>query len=333
MKIIVAVLDWGLGHASRSIPIINNFIQEEHEVYLASSGDAKNLLEKEFPNLEMIDLPPYNVSYHKGSFIMSIIQQLPRIKQTIYKENDIISEWVEKIKPDLIFSDNRYGCYHLKVRSVLMTHQLRPLAPKSAFFLKPLIPIVFRSFYKRFNEFWVPDFASEPSLSSVLSHSSPELKPKFIGPLSRFQYKGTPQEYKFKLTVILSGPEPQRSNLEKILRKQLLAFPYESVLVRGVMEDAEPIEVGRLTIYNYMLTEQLEEQIYNSAMVLTRSGYSSIMDLSTMKKKALFVPTPGQTEQEFLAEELEKKGIAPYMKQDEFQLKALVSRVGDYSGF
>jgi uncharacterized protein (TIGR00661 family) len=178
----------------------------------------------------------------------------------------------------------------------------------------------------------VPDIKSEFNLSGELSNVNKEqLKVKFIGTLSRFKKQSIIK--KIDLLIVLSGPEPQRSILEKKLLIQLKETNKKVVLVRGVMSNEKlPSVNANLTIVNYMLTEQLEHAINESKVVLARSGYSTIMDLEKLEKKAFFIPTPGQFEQEYLASRMDKLGIAPFAYQDDFRVQ-LLDNIKNYKGF
>ena len=123
------------------------------------------------------------------------------------------------------------------------------------------------------------------------------------------------------LLVLLSGPEPQRTSFEQLIIQQLNPLPLTSVLVRGTPgEGPETESKGNLHIFSHLLGEQLLQLMIRAKIVVCRSGYSTIMDLVTVGKKAILVPTPGQTEQEYLANYLLKKKIYFSMAQDQFDI-------------
>jgi hypothetical protein len=209
-----------------------------------------------------------------------------------------------------------------------MTHQLRVLSGSTTW----LSTALHQKIISKFDVCWVPDHEKEPSLSGELGHAEVLDTPiKYLGPLSRLNKTKDIKQY--KLLVLLSGPEPQRSFLEEQLLHSLESYPHPCLFVRGVIEDEIRYqEKGKLKIYNYLTSEQLERSINSSELILCRSGYTTIMDLAKLEKKAFFIPTPGQFEQEYLAERFMENGIAPCSSQEDFQLDWL-SEVDNYTGF
>ena len=188
---------------------------------------------------------------------------------------------------------------------------------------------------KKFDACWVPDVEGKPNLTGKLGHlKKPKISIKYLGPLSRFEKKAHPKV--FDLMVLLSGPEPQRGMLADKLLEELKGFSGRVIFIKGKIEEKQKVKTIKyqntsVTIYNFMQSSELEEAINSSAMVLCRSGYTTVMDLAKLEKKAFFIPTPGQYEQEYLAERLDKKGVVPYATQDHFKLKDL-KRVDEFSG-
>ncbi len=320
-NILIAPLKWGLGHATRCIPLIRKWQSEGHRVLVASDGDALLLLQKEFPKLIFEDLPAYDIRYASRPFWnnLKLLLQFFKIKKAVRLEHQKTKELVEKYQLDLIVSDNRFGVRDKRVKSVYITHQLRVLSGVTTF----LTSFFHRRIYKKFDEIWVPDMEGDDGLSGRLGHIySGKLPVKYIGVQSRFRYKKVPIQYDY--LAILSGPEPQRSQLEAILLRELPKLQKKTALVRGVVED-EPIKYQEngLTVYNYLTSDDLEQLINASSVVVGRSGYSSIMDYYQLQKKVFFIPTPGQPEQIYLAKYLSSKGIANYSKQADFDIKKL----------
>jgi len=329
-NILIAPLNWGLGHASRCIPIIRQQVKENNRVIIASDGESLLLLQKEFPELESIELPSYSVNYPRGrQLIWHLLKMSRRILCTIKKENSVLDDIVEKYNLDLIISDNRFGMYHKGVLSVYITHQTNIQAGKFSIIANK----VHQYYTKRFNEVWIPDFDSDLSLAGDLSTSPQEQVSKHIGPLSRFVYDDSIKE-KNKLLILLSGPEPQRSLLEDIITSQLEDIEIEVTMVLGIVEDFEHItSKDNITTYNFLKSNDLEREMRESSLIISRSGYSTIMDLHALKKKAFFIPTPGQDEQEYLAKYLEEKGLFNFSFQEEFELKNVFAKSKRYKGF
>lgn len=328
-RILVAPLNWGLGHATRCIPIIKALINHGFTPIMASDGVALTLLKKEFPTLSTIELPSYNITYAKNGkhFKLKMLKDSPKLLKAIKTERKGTKEIVELHNINGIISDNRMGVYSKKVPSVFITHQLKVLSGTTTW----LSTKMHDKFIKKFNMCWVPDVSDEINLSGKLGHiDSFEIPTKYIGPLSRFTKTDT--DIKNDLMVLISGPEPQRTLLEKKLLLELKSYSGKTVFVKGQMEKEQTIQVnGNLTIYNFMTSALLEKTINESALVLSRSGYTTVMDLAKLNKKAFFIATPGQFEQEYLAERLTKMQLVPSCNQDDFSLKKL-NEVEAYKG-
>jgi len=319
-----------LGHATRCIPIIHALLKANYEPVLASDGDALLLLQKEFPLLKSIELPSYNIIYPKNGkhLTFKLLLQLPAIFSAIKKERKIVCKLMDKADFAGIISDNRFGVYSKKVPSVYMTHQLHVLSGKTTFITSK----IHQQFIKKFDECWVPDLEGIQNFSEDLGHlKSHYFNLKYIGILSRLQPKEL--EIKYDLLLLISGPEPQRTLLENKLLLELKHFNGKILMVRGVLKSSSEISApDHFKIVNYFLSNELEEAINQSNVVIARSGYSTIMDLAALRKKAFFIPTPGQFEQEYLAKILQEKLMAPYATQDEFtQVK--LGDLTKYSGF
>ncbi|RAJ18125.1 glycosyltransferase [Olleya aquimaris] len=330
-RILVAPLNWGIGHATRCIPIINGLLDEGFSPIIASDGEALQLLQKEFKDLIFVELPGYNIRYSKtkSTFKWLLFLQLLKIRKAIKAEHKLIRKIVHDYAIEGIISDNRLGVYSSKVPSVFMTHQLNVLSGMTT----KISTKLHDNYLKKFDECWVPDFDGEPNLSGKLSHNfkSKELTIKYIGAISRL--KKTKTKPKNRFMVLLSGPEPQRTILEEKLLDILKVLPGLIIFVRGKIEEKQVIENRPpFAIYNFMETEELQNYINNSDIIISRSGYTTIMDLAKLGKQAFFIPTPGQYEQEYLAEFLEKSKIAPYCNQDDFSLSQL-DKLTNYSGF
>lgn len=329
-RILVAPLNWGLGHATRCIPIIQELIKNNFEPIIGSDGSALSLLKKEFPNLQSVELPSYNVNYSKKGayFKLKLISNIPSIAIAIKNENNFIKAFIKTHTIDGIISDNRLGLYCKEVPCVIVTHQLNVLSGNTTWLSTKL----HQKFINRFDQCWVPDFKGDKNLSGTLGHSNKiSISTKYIGPLSRFSKTTT--DLKYNLMVLLSGPEPQRSLLENKLLSELKNYKGKVVFIKGNVESEQIVKVdGNMTIYNYMTSTELEKTIKESQLILSRSGYTTIMDLYKLSKKCFFIPTPGQYEQVYLAKKLKQDLIAPFCFQDEFTIEKL-NEVKQYKGF
>jgi uncharacterized protein (TIGR00661 family) len=331
-KVLVAPLDWGLGHATRCIPVIQELLNRNCEVFIASSGSALELLRKEFPDIRFFKLRPYRVKYPEGRLlVLSLFSQVPRIRGVISKEHKQLEQLVLEHNIDLVISDNRYGCWSARVPSIFIGHQLSIQLPGVFKLFQPIVNLVHHRMIRKFSEVWIPDEKGELNLTGKLSEAN--VLRKYIGILSRF--KKASAEFKYDIAVILSGPEPQRTLLEGIIFDQIRnQEELKIIVVRGVVEgEGNWKQVENFVIVNFLQSRKLEEIINQSKLIISRSGYSTIMDLARLGKKAIFVPTPGQTEQEYLARRLMDKQIVYYSTQKDFDLtSALVASEG-FSGF
>ena len=329
-KILVCVLDWGLGHATRCIPVIREFASRGCDVVLASSGSALKLLQIEFPTLDHIQLPAYNPEYSKtDSLVGQMIRQLPKFRKVIEAEHKIVEEFVDQNGVDIVISDNRYGCWSSTAESIFITHQLKVLTPSPFAWAAPGINWVLGRQIKKFNQVWIPDRRGS-GLTEVF-FSKIVKQQRFIGWLSRFMGSDRP-EIRYAIMAIISGPEPQRSIFYDKVKKQLSQLNVKSLIVSG--EPGEPYlrEVGNLTTVNHLNAQDMERAISQSELLVGRSGYSTIMDLIALGKNAIFVPTPGQPEQEHFAEILRNKGMIFSQSQEEFELKKAMEQSTSYSG-
>jgi uncharacterized protein (TIGR00661 family) len=329
-NILIAPLNWGLGHATRCIPIIKALENNGFEPVIASDGVALDLLKKEFPHLIFFELPSYDVTYaiDGKNFKWKLLSQIPKIIKAIRSEKRVVAKIVSNYSIDGIISDNRLGVFSKKVPSVFITHQLNVLSGKTSWLSSKL----HLNYIKKFTVCWIPDTNSFPNLSGKLGHLSKPLKSSInIGPLSRLSKKDLPKKY--DLMVLLSGPEPQRTILEEKLIEELKEYPKETLFIKGIIEKEQVIsKKGNITFYNFMASEAMETSINESEIILCRSGYTTIMDLAKLKKKAFLIPTPGQFEQEYLAKKYKKEGLAPSCSQENFTIQKL-DKIALYKGF
>jgi hypothetical protein len=308
-RILYAVLNWGYGHTIHSFPLIE-FLNRHHEVILAADGPAMILLRKRFPGNLCVPLKDARIRYTKYRFLMPFFLAGQAVKMLLGlgREHRITKNLVKHLKIDRIISDNRYGVWDKRIPSYLMTHQLRFHMPVRRF--ESLSVLFNRLVFKGFAGVWVIDSPdTEQNLSGSLTHGnvlSSHPKVRFMGLWS--DLKPQKMQENIDLLAILSGPEPQRTLFEEILLNQFEMIPGKKVLVRGVVEDADFPEQDDVTVYGLAGRNKINELIARSRMVICRSGYTSTMDLVRMGKKAVMVPTPGQSEQEYQAELYHKRG-------------------------
>jgi hypothetical protein len=271
------------------------------------------LLQQEFPELPVVALPAYAPRYsRKGSLFTALFFQLPKFLWVIHREHRSVARLIQDHGIDFVFSDNRYGCWSRHVPSVFITHQLAIVLPKPLRWAEGLVRYLNHRQIRKFTHCWVPDYPDQ-SLSGKLSDAR-GLRVNFIGPLTRFERPSTLTGESLDVLAMVSGPEPQRSLfLARILAVLRETGCHFRILAGQPEESAStPVEV-----LPHLPTNALQELILSSRLVICRSGYSSLMDLSELGKAMLLVPTPGQTEQLYLAAWWEANGWAVTCHQEE----------------
>ncbi len=336
-KILVTPLNWGLGHATRCVPIVKALLELGHNPVVAADKAPLSFLQKEFPDIEMIKLPGFEPLYSKGdSQVFKLLSSIPRALMDFKKEHQDVESIVKEYNIDAVISDNRFGCWSKNVRSVFITHQLHIQTPHFFKWTYPIINMMNANYIRHYDELWIPDVEEEPSLSGVLAHPADAgIKTSYIGALSRFD-KGRAEEDKdIEYLVILSGPEPQRTILENIIIRQAPDVEGRVVVLRAKPNQNElPYGISdNVVMFNHVDDDFFVELVSKSKNIICRGGYSSLMDLVALDRNAFLVPTPGQTEQEYLADYLTKKGLFNSCKQSDFVLKNVKTPSENVKGY
>lgn len=329
-KILVAPLDWGLGHATRSIPVVRELLEAGHEVMIAADGRMEHLLREEFPDMQFIFLKGYGLSYSSAlPAWLKIILQLPKIIFRMQAEYSQLRKIIREHKIDVVISDGRFGLWNKNVCSVYMTHQVMIKCPRGLGVFEPLLYYFHSLVIKKYNYCWIPDYRGDVNISGDLSHKYPLPKNAlFIDPLSRYTPSSEEINFEYDLCIVISGPEPSRSIFEKIVLSELATYTGKAILIEGRPGRKHDERKGDHRIVSHLPSDALKKAIVSSRLVVCRSGYSSIMDLIALKKDALLIPTPGQTEQEYLAEYLTSHKIFKSVSQSEFSLAAVEMNEG-----
>lgn len=303
MRIVFGICSWGLGHATRSLPIIRRFIREGDEVTVVSYGRALTLLRNELGGsahfAELSDYQPPS-TLNPRRLALDTFLSTPEYLFAMKREHSFVERMLDDGKIDAIFSDNRFGFYSLKAPSYYMTHQLRLLNPVDIRGLEKGSEIFNRWFLKRSTGVIVPDF-EEDGLAGRLAHGLSVIDERslnYIGVLSDFTHR--PVQEDLDVLVSVSGFEPQRSAFEELVMSQMTGLDKDSIVSLG--RDAATEVRGRVRVQGLSTKEEQEALLNRAKVVVSRSGYSTLMDLCVLQKKALLIPTPGQTEQEYLAE-------------------------------
>jgi len=307
MKILICPLNWGLGHATRCVPLISKYMAEGHDVALASDGYPKAFLKQAFPEIKLLELPSYSIRYAAGnSQIWAMARNFPKIIKGIYQENKWLDTLLQAEHFDLVISDNRFGLWTEKTRCIYITHQLMIKMPKWLKIFEPLAWWLHRQIINQYNECWIPDYEANGGLSGDLAHKYPmPQNVQFIGILSRFS---APENYTpnthFDVVALVSGIEPQRTLFENELVQRFAKSKEKTLIVCGKPSaNNSRLQIGNICFATHIADAELAQYLIGSKKIIARSGYSTIMDLHALNcmEKAEFIPTPGQTEQEYLA--------------------------------
>ena len=308
MKILICPLNWGLGHAVRCVPLIRRLINEGNDIVIASDGYPLALLQQEFPSLSTVEIPSYHIRYSSGkSQTFAMLRNMPRIVGGVVREHRWLKQYLKTSDIDMVISDNRFGLWSKQAKSVYITHQLMIKMPRGLKWLEPIAWRFHRMFISRYSACWIPDTSGDDNLSGDLAHKYPLPKnAKFIGILSRFQgLENIAPNPDFTTICVLSGVEPQRSIFEEDLIERFRDSPAPTLIVRGQPQaEKQTSQIDSVTLISHLSTEEMAAYFRGAAKIISRSGYSTIMDLVMLNclSKAELIPTPGQTEQEYLSE-------------------------------
>jgi UDP-N-acetylglucosamine transferase subunit ALG13 len=310
------------------VPLIEKFLLAGFKVVIGAEGDQKILLQELFPTLQFVELKGYRIQYGstKWKTIFKIIFQIPKILTAINTEKSWLAEFITRQPLDVVVSDNRFGLYNSGVHCIFITHQLR-IQTSWGSWADSIVQQLNYRFINRFDACWVPDKPGAQSLAGALSQPAllPATPVSYCGVLSAIKKQPVPVAH--HLLVLLSGPEPQRTILEAILLQQLHQFPHPVIFIRGLPSTRQVIPVPpHITVHNYLSGKALQLAINAADTIISRSGYSSVMDIVPLQKKYIVIPTPGQAEQEYIAHWLQAQGYAVTASQDHFSLPLLMEQ-------
>ncbi|MDX2282587.1 MAG: glycosyltransferase [Bacteroidia bacterium] len=317
--VLVAPLDWGLGHAARCIPLIAQLRSLGVPVLLGGAGGSLLMLRRQFPDLPAVELPAYGVRYGSGASVLGpLLRQSPRFFRVIRAEQAALRA-LHRARPLRgVISDNRYGLHLPGLPAALICHQIAPMLPAPLQGLRGAAYALHRRLLAPFSQVWIPDHPGPEGLSGELSHGI-ALPPHahYIGRLSRFPDPQAGPPRPAGMLALVSGPEPQRSLFEARCLK-LAAMLARPMTLIGGQPDRRIRTIPGVQYHPFADGPQLQEMLLGAELVLLRSGYSSLMDLAALDiRRMLLVPTPGQPEQEYLAQRLAASGIAMCVRQAE----------------
>ncbi|WP_175437483.1 glycosyltransferase [Crocinitomix algicola] len=294
-KILLSALDWGMGHLTRSTALMAILLHQGNELIFAGNKKQCEFILGEFPNLKTQLIPGYEIRLDsKKSTFLQLTIQFPRIKKVMKTEQNWVESFLKNEQVDLIISDNRYGFYSKKVKSIILTHQINLQIPR----FKKRVNATLSKWLDQFNEIWVPDYYNR-KLTGALSAPNKHQCLRYIGPLCRF--KKLEQPIKYDYLIILSGPEPERTSFLARMKEQFLNRDVEVAFVGAAVTNCDS--------YPNPSTQKLNELIAQSRCIISRAGYTTIMEMVTLKKKSILYPTKGQFEQEYLANTIRNEWV------------------------
>jgi UDP-N-acetylglucosamine transferase subunit ALG13 len=338
-SVLIAPLDWGLGHATRCIPIIAALDALGYRVTIATDGPHEVILREAFPTLTFMKLKGYGIRYSKNAngFALKMILQIPRILYNIIREFWWLAKTNKQHAFDLIISDNRLGFFHLQTPSIFITHQLNLQTPFwwSTRLLQWMQYTWFGLVYKMV---WVPDMEGSDGLSGQLGNPTkmPTVPVWYMNILSRMadQAANLPVQAAPELLFlgIVSGPEPQRGLFQSILWEEGNALGQAFQIIAGTANQPNNKAISATgSLLPHLAGPELAKAIQNATYIISRGGYTSLMELIPFKKRLILIPTPGQTEQEYLAKRWQEKGWAIAFDQTNFKLATALKAAADFN--
>lgn len=325
-NILICPLEWGLGHAARMIPLARMLREMNNNVLIGSGEKHLALFRAELPGLTYINFSGFRPVYSRYfPQYLVLLLETPLLLYHIIHEHLRLKSIIRENAIDIVISDNRFGLWNNNVTTVYVTHMPRIPLPKPLRFLERIGVRLHRAVMKRYSFCFIPDLPGELNVSGRLSHgiNLPD-NARFTGILSRFTFfkepiPGNPINFQHN-TVILSGPEPQREMLKQKLTSLLKEQEPPTVMLGGRPDKPnEIVKSGNIIYYNHLASQEMREMLTGSNYIISRSGYTTIMDLISINKHALLIPTPGQTEQEYLANYLTEKGWFSTVSQGEIK--------------
>jgi uncharacterized protein (TIGR00661 family) len=331
MKVFVAALDWGLGHATRIVPVIKDLVSKGHDIIIGCSERQKKIYQEHYPELTYENIISVSPVFSTRTFqIWPYVKFVPKFLFAIWQENRQLHKLYKKYHFNVVISDNRYGLFLPQCKNILVTHQLHLKLPAGLHFLTWGVNKIIHFWINRFDYCLIPDYPSSVRIAGVLSEIFNSCKPivRYIGPLSRLSLSYRDDKLSNDVLVLISGPEQQRTVFEQIITNQLVELTgYTYAVVRGLpLTDWEETEQFK----NHVSPQRLKALIKHSRFIICRSGYSTIMDLVSLNKTAFLVPTPGQSEQEYLADYLAKQGWFLSGSQNNFNLINVIERLNGF---
>jgi UDP:flavonoid glycosyltransferase YjiC (YdhE family) len=294
-KVLISPLNWGMGHVARSIAIIQQLIDQQNQVFVACEDDQKAVFECYFSQLHFISHRPYPFQFSgKGKWAWDLFRQRKKLLERFAEENNEVTVYISDFQIDVVISDHRYGFFSTTKPSIFITHQLHlPLK----WFQKPM-QFIHQKLLQNFSSVWVLD-EENSSLAGKLSEKIKHKDLHYIGWKSRFQLSGHDSKACDNLYLV-SGPLPYSQDflnecVEMAWQKSgnnVCIFPSNLVLPLQL-----PLNLTCLPANDW---QDVDAYFRGARFIISRAGYTTIMDLKVLNKKSMLIATPGQAEQEYL---------------------------------
>jgi uncharacterized protein (TIGR00661 family) len=291
--ILYACNDWGMGHLTRSIPIIQQLLQQNNTLIFAGTEQQQTILKQYCKPIQCVFLKGYSLQFSgKGNWTFEMLKNTYRIQKTIQQENTAVKQLCQQWKISLVISDHRYGFRHQTIPSIFITHQVTlPLKGIQQFANQ-----WHTNQLKKFNSIWVLD-TDKHQFAGELSTPKSSLPIDYIGIQSRFNKRNTNSEN--YILAVISGPEPYTEQLFNEIKK--IALQTEEKIKCICPNKYVYTQLPQnLEIVQHTSWTAMDELFYNCKAIISRSGYTTIMDNVILQKPIRYIPTPGQLEQEYL---------------------------------
>ena len=299
--ILISPLDWGFGHTTRCVSIIQKLIQQNNTLIFAGNDLQCQFIKTEFTALKTEFIDGYNIHLSsKKSTYWQLATQSSKILKTIKSEHNWVKQYINSNQIDFIISDNRYGFRHPKVKSIFIGHQINLQLP----YLKKAVNHKLIQLINKFNFCWIMD---DPKINLAGQLSNPKslkIPFEYIGLQSRFTKQNLPIRYDY--LVIISGPSPENSIFLNQIETHFKTLKCKIAIVSTVKSQQN---IDNFDYYNNPTTYLLNQLLNASKTIISRAGYTTLMELYALHKNAILIPTKGQYEQEYLAKHLQVDGF------------------------
>lgn len=297
-RILYSCNDWGLGHVSRSVGIIRQLLKQKNTLYFAGTSLQQEIICSYFPLVNRINMSGYDFQF-KGSnnWNREIIRNAFKLFFSIKKENKTLHKLCKTLQIQCIISDHRYGFFHTKIPSFFVTHQVNlPLKG-----VQKLVQRWHLKQLKKFTAIWVVDDSTSSYAGKLSDSKNLSLNIFPIGIQSRFISKNTSNQIEPYILAVISGPFPYSLKLfEEILEYAKTTKTLVKCIVPTHL-NLPKIPSKNILFYSTNNWKEIDELYHDCIGVISRSGYSTLMDVETLQKKACLIPTPGQPEQLYLS--------------------------------